>query len=195
MKVSPVHAEYRLSHLEKVKDEMRVLGPPKIRAIWCEDRGVWAALEGCHRLHAALELGLEPEIIPVDYEPGMTWADVGMAHDYVAGAISLDKVVEGAGTFYVIGFGEDKLPMSHEVRRPKPGEIMKYRIVMPINFDFDGNVVGGVGTEFTSEEATYDVSDYVSMGYIEIVADPEKVTKERRESTVRKVRGRQKKED
>lgn len=65
---------------------------------------------------------------------------------------------------------------------------MKYRIVMPINFDFDGNVVGGVDTEFTSEDATYDVSDYVSMGYLEIVDEPQKTTKERRRSPVRKAK-------
>ena len=188
MKVSPVHAEYRLSHLEKVKEEMLVLGPPKIRAVWCEDRGVWAALEGCHRLHAALELGLEPIIVPVDYEPGMTWSDVGMGHDYIAGAISLSKVVENAGTFYVIGFGEDRIPLSHEVRRPGPGEVMKYRIVLPINFDFNGKIVGGVGTEFTSEDATCDVSDYVTMGYLEIISDPPKTTKERRRSPIRKAK-------
>jgi hypothetical protein len=179
MKVALIHTEFRQSHLEKVMEQMQELGPPEIRAVWCEDRGFWAALEGCHRCRAASKLRLEPIIVPIDYAPGMKWKDVGMAHDYIAGAITLDQVIEQAGREIVIGFGEDALPLLDEVRRPQPGEIMKYRIIQPINFDFGGRVVGGVGTEFTTEDSGKDMADYVSQGFLEIVDEkPVKKTKE-----------------
>ena len=113
-----------------------------------------------------------------------------MGRDFVAGAITLDKVVEDAGKEHVVGFGEDELPLLDEVRRPKPGEVMKYRIIKPINFDFGGKIFGGVGTEFTSEDATYDVSNSVSEGYLEIVEDgkPQKMTKEIVGSAVEKAK-------
>lgn len=194
MKIALIHTEYRASHLDKVVEQMKELGPPVIRAVWCEDRGFWAALEGCHRTRAADMLGLTPTIKPIEYRPGLTWSDIGMGRDFVAGAITLDKVVETAGEEIVIGFGEDRLPRLHEVRRPQPGEVMRYRIIKPINFDFGGRIVGGVGTEFTSEEAGVDVSDCVSGGYLEIVEEPEeKTTKEVLASPVRKPLGRPRK--
>jgi len=162
---------------------MRVLGPPEIRAVWLDDLGYWAALEGCHRLRACEHLDLEPVVRAVRYQLGMKWADVGMAHDYIAGAITLDQVVDNAraGKEYIIGLGEDRLPRRHEVRRPKPGEIMKYRVKNPINFDFDGVVVGGqVGTIIETER---DLVDYVTQGFLEVVEEkkpaPKKTTKER----------------
>ena len=72
MKIALIHTEFRLDHLEKVMAQMEELGPPVIRAVWCEDRGLWAALEGCHRTRAARKLGLTPVIEPVDYKPGLT---------------------------------------------------------------------------------------------------------------------------
>lgn len=188
MKIALIHTEFRQTHLEKVMEQMRELGPPVIRAVWCADRGFWAALEGCHRCRAASKLGLEPIIQPVEYRPGMTWSDVGMTHDYIAGAITLDEVIKQAGREYVIGFGEDRLPTPDEVRRPKPGEIMKYRIIQPINFDFDGVVVGGaVGTIIETER---DLVDYVTTGFLEVVDEPAKTTKEVLASPVQKRRGR-----
>jgi hypothetical protein len=189
MKIALIHTDYRQSHLEEVIEQMKILGPPVIRAIWCEDRGFWAALEGCHRCRAALKLGLDPIIKPIEYREGMTWRDVGMAHDYVAGAITLAKVIEQAGQEYVIGFGEDRLPTFDEVIKPKPGVTMvRYRVIQPINFDFNGVVVGGVGTEFTSEDAGKDMTDYVTQGFLEVVAEEPlpKVTKEVRRAQVRK---------
>ncbi len=50
---------------------MKRLGPPKIHAVWMECYNHWQALEGCHRLRAAAELGLPPEIIEVDYSDEM----------------------------------------------------------------------------------------------------------------------------
>lgn len=180
MKVALVHTEFRFSHLEKVMAEMGRLGPPAIRAVWREDLGMWAALEGCHRLRAAVKLDLVPEMQEIEYTPGMTWDDAGMGRECIKYEITLDKVVADAGREHVVGFGEDRLPFADEVRRPEPGEIMKYRIIKPINFDFGGKVVGGLGREFTSEDALgKDMTDYVTQGYLEIIEDkPKKITKE-----------------
>lgn len=57
-----LHNHYDQEHLEEVKKEMLKRGAPKIRAIWNEAQGVWMAVEGCHRLRAAKDLGLTPII-------------------------------------------------------------------------------------------------------------------------------------
>lgn len=66
------HKQYDPKHLEEVKSEMLKLGAPEIRAIWSEVYGVWMAVEGCHRLRAAHELGLTPVIINVTSEETIT---------------------------------------------------------------------------------------------------------------------------
>lgn len=68
MNIALVHKHYNKDHLEAVKKEMVVLGAPKIKAIWMECYGHFAALEGCHRIRAAKDLGLTPEIIELDYD-------------------------------------------------------------------------------------------------------------------------------
>jgi hypothetical protein len=50
-------------HIVGVLAEMRERGAPVIRAWWNGD--AWIALEGSHRLAAAHELGLTPEIVPM----------------------------------------------------------------------------------------------------------------------------------
>jgi hypothetical protein len=67
MRIALVHSHYDKDHLKDVKTQMLVLGAPVIHAVWMECYGHWVALEGCHRLRAAAELGLAPEIIEVDY--------------------------------------------------------------------------------------------------------------------------------
>ena len=67
MQIALVHEHFDQAHLEKVKAEMLVLGAPVIRAVWMEVYGVWAALEGCHRIRSAAELGLVPVIEEVEY--------------------------------------------------------------------------------------------------------------------------------
>lgn len=84
MKIALVHDHFDADHLEAVKAEMAKLGAPKIKAVWMECFGHFAALEGCHRIRAAAELGLVPEIEEVEYsdelvegaEDGITVADV-----------------------------------------------------------------------------------------------------------------------
>lgn len=62
MTIILLHTYYDKNHLDEVKSEMQQLGAPVIRAIWDQSVGMWVALEGCHRLRAARELGLEPII-------------------------------------------------------------------------------------------------------------------------------------
>lgn len=71
MNIALVHAHYSEEHLEEVKSEMATLGAPKIHAVWIECYNLYAALEGCHRIRAAKELGLTPEIIEVEYSDEM----------------------------------------------------------------------------------------------------------------------------
>ncbi|MEN6522333.1 MAG: hypothetical protein ABFD14_01280 [Anaerolineaceae bacterium] len=59
------HKHYNEKHLDEVKAAMQTLGTPAIRAIWSECYGLWLAVEGCHRIRAAKELGLIPEIVDI----------------------------------------------------------------------------------------------------------------------------------
>lgn len=77
MKIALVHDYYDAAHLEAVKAKMATLGAPVIKAVWMECYGVWAALEGCHRIRAALELGLTPEIEEVEYSDETTLESLG----------------------------------------------------------------------------------------------------------------------
>lgn len=62
-------------HLECVTRQMVSLGVPAIRAIWSETYGLWFAIEGSHRLAAAHNLGLVPEVIDVTGESIVTQKD------------------------------------------------------------------------------------------------------------------------
>jgi hypothetical protein len=52
-------------HLEAVQNQMSKIGAPAVRAIWSETYGLWFAAEGSHRITAAKNLGLIPEIIDI----------------------------------------------------------------------------------------------------------------------------------
>ena len=67
MNIALVHAHFNYAHLETVKAEMGALGAPRIKAVYLAFCDTWAALEGCHRLRAAAALGLEPELLEVEY--------------------------------------------------------------------------------------------------------------------------------
>jgi hypothetical protein len=54
-------------HLNQVKMEMHQLGPPKIKAVWEAGWETWVALEGTHRITAAVDLGLPVIIDEVEY--------------------------------------------------------------------------------------------------------------------------------
>lgn len=79
MQIALIHKHFDAAHLEAVKAEMAALGAPTIKAVWMECWGVWAALEGCHRIRAAHALGLTPEIEEVEYSEDVTQADLGIA--------------------------------------------------------------------------------------------------------------------
>jgi len=64
-------------HLEEVKTEMAELGSPKIHAVNAPQWGAWVALEGSHRITAASELGIEIEIIEVEYSEDVYLSDFG----------------------------------------------------------------------------------------------------------------------
>lgn len=67
-----MHSHYDPEHLDEVKTEMLKLGAPSIRAIWSEAHGMWYAVEGCHRIRAAKELGIEVNIIDVSKKRTIT---------------------------------------------------------------------------------------------------------------------------
>lgn len=77
MIIALVHDHFDADHLEAVKAEMATLGAPIINAVWMECFGHWAALEGCHRIRAAAELGLTPVINEIDYSEEIMLADLG----------------------------------------------------------------------------------------------------------------------
>lgn len=79
--ISLLHDHYDANHLAAVVSEMRTMGAPTIRAVDLGE-GQWAALEGCHRLRAAAELGLTPILVPVEYSETLTTDDLGMAKDF-----------------------------------------------------------------------------------------------------------------
>ncbi|HOV70373.1 MAG TPA: hypothetical protein PLZ84_08635 [Clostridia bacterium] len=70
--IALMHAEYDKKHLEEVKKIMEVKGAPTIRAIWSDMYGIWLAIEGCHRIRAAKELGLTPIIKDVSNQKTVT---------------------------------------------------------------------------------------------------------------------------
>lgn len=66
VKVHLLHYKYDPAHLADVTDEMRRRGAPRIRATLHD--GQWFAHEGCHRLRAALALGVAPVMIPTPWK-------------------------------------------------------------------------------------------------------------------------------
>lgn len=56
------HNHFSPEHLEDVKQIMVKRGAPTIRCFYDEANGIWFAVEGCHRLRAAHDLGLTPII-------------------------------------------------------------------------------------------------------------------------------------
>ena len=68
MQIALYHRHYDEQHLDTVKAEMQKLGVPTIKAIWSECYGMWMAVEGCHRIRAAKDLGLTPNIEEITSE-------------------------------------------------------------------------------------------------------------------------------
>jgi hypothetical protein len=75
--VYAIHAP-EAEKLETVKSEMEAMGAPTIRVIDCGD--YYMAMEGSHRLAAAHELGIDPELVIYEQEDeidisGFDWFD------------------------------------------------------------------------------------------------------------------------
>jgi hypothetical protein len=64
-------------HLAHVIAEMQILGAPTIRCVRDADAGLIVALEGSHRIAAAVELGLTPVITLLDDDAEITCDDLG----------------------------------------------------------------------------------------------------------------------
>ncbi|MDH1234504.1 MULTISPECIES: hypothetical protein [Stutzerimonas stutzeri subgroup] len=76
MIIALAHDHFDADKLDAVKAEMTFLGAPVIKAVWMECFGHWAALEGCHRIRAAVELGLTPVIEEIEYSEDVTLAEL-----------------------------------------------------------------------------------------------------------------------
>ena len=68
MYIALAHKHYNAEHLEAVKSEMITKGAPVIRAVYMECYDCYVALEGCHRIRAAKDLGLTPVITEIEYD-------------------------------------------------------------------------------------------------------------------------------
>jgi hypothetical protein len=67
MEVLLMHDYYDKDHLENVKKTMETMGTPTIKAFLDPAYDIYIAMEGCHRLRAAKELGLTPIFDLVEY--------------------------------------------------------------------------------------------------------------------------------
>ena len=96
------HTEFSADKLEGVKAEMNRLGAPTIKAVWMDTYGAWVALEGSHRIRAAKELGLIPNIDSVE------WSDELTTDDVVPGSYddcwTIEQVCDAAYKNEMIGF-------------------------------------------------------------------------------------------
>jgi hypothetical protein len=97
MTIYAPHQPYT-EHLEMVKAQMQTLGSPAIRAFWSGD--AWYAIEGSHRLAAAHELGLEPEIIEVEYDTVISDHDFPDLDDTCAVADIIEYLYDRPDTCY-----------------------------------------------------------------------------------------------
>lgn len=88
MEIFLTHDHYDKTHLEDVKAEMIKLGAPTIR-VFDMGEGMYAAIEGCHRLRAAAALGVTPEIEILDYD---ALADIDVTDEQAHGlGLDLDN--------------------------------------------------------------------------------------------------------
>lgn len=96
MNIALLHAHYDPKHLDDVVADMRQMGAPVIKAVRMECYGLWAALEGCHRLRAAQMLGLTPIIDEVEYSDEM--------FDTGGDAATVSSLVDDANQAMVLEF-------------------------------------------------------------------------------------------
>jgi hypothetical protein len=101
--IALLHDHYDVDHLKAVVSDMRTMGAPIIRAVDLGE-GVWAALEGCHRIRAAAELGLTPVLVPVEYSETVTTDDLGMTADFDGDTWTIAQLVDDAWQREIVRF-------------------------------------------------------------------------------------------
>lgn len=80
-----LHNHFDKNHLENVKAEMLKLGTPTVR-VYSLAHDMNFAIEGCHRLRAANELGITPNFIWLDANTNRAELD-DLDCDYFDGSI------------------------------------------------------------------------------------------------------------
>ena len=100
MKIALLHHHYDANHLAHVTTEMVGRGAPVIKAVWLECHGLFAALEGCHRIRAAKALGLTPIIEPVDY------SDDAIVLDGNDDGLTISQICDQAHQAHIITFDD-----------------------------------------------------------------------------------------
>lgn len=92
-------------HLATVTAQMQEMGAPTIRCIRDDVHGVVLALEGSHRLAAAVELGLAPILVMLDDDEMLTCDDLGYDDrgwfdgEPARAADIRDRISESTGTY------------------------------------------------------------------------------------------------
>lgn len=96
------HDHFDAAHLASVIAEMEALGAPVIKAVRMEAHDAWVALEGSHRIRAAHELGLDPQIEEVE------WSDTVTTDEVVPGSFddtwTIEQICDDAYTRKMISF-------------------------------------------------------------------------------------------
>ena len=106
MRVYLLHEHYDVAHLEAVKDQMAILGAPVIRAVYVARVDAWVALEGCHRLRAAHDLGITPEIEEVEYSEDALVRDIVGDPD-IKDDVRIDDYIDNLNDTVFLDFNEE----------------------------------------------------------------------------------------
>ena len=106
MRVYLVHEHYDVDHLKDVKAKMTTLGAPTIHAVFVERVDAWIALEGCHRLRAAYDLGITPKIVEIEYSGNVLIRDIIKDSD-LDNDISIDDCIDNLNDTIFLEFNEE----------------------------------------------------------------------------------------
>ena len=79
MKLILLHNHFDPQQLESVVGDMKILGSPVIRCYDLGFDGLYQAIEGCHRIRAAVELGIGIELKVLD--PSTKISDLDLDYD------------------------------------------------------------------------------------------------------------------
>lgn len=92
------------SKVERIVREMQTLGAPSIRVVDCGDH--YRALEGTHRLAAAEQLRIAPQLVilaPDDLvrADSLDWPDLQEDQTYTAGELAAEIASSGNGCYSI----------------------------------------------------------------------------------------------